>query len=216
MKIKRFTPLAFLALMLFVVACQPETAEVIREDTGNSAADTAAAQSTAPARAVTEDYEESYDEEMEEEAYDADADDSYVEVEVVREVEVVTEIVTSVEQPEVPETANAPEEFFADNGVNPFVMASVDNLSTFALDVDTGSYTVARNYLTDGVLPPPEAIRVEEFVNYFEQGYASPPDSAFAVYADGAPSPFPFHWNRQLLMLLFPTLHLLLVLPISR
>ena len=80
--------------------------------------------------------------------------------------------------------------FFEDYGVNPYTLTTVDNLSTFSLDVDTGSYTIARNYLMDGIQPPPDAIRVEEFVNAFDQGYAIPPNTAFAVYADGAPSPF--------------------------
>jgi Ca-activated chloride channel family protein len=80
--------------------------------------------------------------------------------------------------------------FFQNYGVNPYVNTSVDSQSTFALDVDTASYTVARRYVRDGLLPPADAIRVEEFVNYFDQEYPIPPDVAFAIYADGAPSPF--------------------------
>jgi Ca-activated chloride channel homolog len=80
--------------------------------------------------------------------------------------------------------------FFQDYGVNPYEDAREDHLSTFALDVDTASYTVARRYVMDGNLPPADAVRVEEFVNYFDQGYPTPEDIAFAVYADGAPSPF--------------------------
>jgi len=79
---------------------------------------------------------------------------------------------------------------FKDYGVNPFVDTSEDHLSTFALDVDTASYSVARRYVQGGSLPPEEAVRVEEFVNYFDQGYNPPADSAFSIYADGAPSPF--------------------------
>jgi Ca-activated chloride channel family protein len=74
--------------------------------------------------------------------------------------------------------------------VNPFINTSVDHLSTFALDVDTASYTRARDALLSGRLPAPDSVRVEEFVNYFRQDYPAPPDVAFAVYADGAPSPF--------------------------
>jgi Ca-activated chloride channel family protein len=75
--------------------------------------------------------------------------------------------------------------------VNRFTDTEDDHLSTFALDVDTGSYTIARRYIEDGNLPPAEAIRVEEFVNYFDQGYACPPEGqAFAVHIDGAPAPF--------------------------
>jgi Ca-activated chloride channel family protein len=75
-------------------------------------------------------------------------------------------------------------------GLNPFVDTSRDHLSTFGLDVDTASYTVARRYVKDGNLPPAESVRVEEFVNYFKQDYAAPPNTAFALFADGAPSPY--------------------------
>ena len=81
--------------------------------------------------------------------------------------------------------------FFEDYGVNPIIDTEDDHLSTFALDVDTGSYTVMRNYINDGYLPPEESVRVEEYVNYFEQGYPNPPaHQAFGIYIDGAPSPF--------------------------
>ncbi len=81
--------------------------------------------------------------------------------------------------------------FFQDYGVNPSVDTEDDNLSTFALDVDTGSYTVMRNYLKDGNLPPQDSVRVEEYINYFDYGYASPPPhQAFGIYIDGGPSPF--------------------------
>lgn len=81
--------------------------------------------------------------------------------------------------------------FFEDYGVNPSIDAEDDNLSTFALDVDTGSYTVMRNYLNDGNLPPSESVRVEEYVNYFDQGYGPPSEhQTFNIYIDGGPSPF--------------------------
>ncbi len=81
--------------------------------------------------------------------------------------------------------------FFEDYGVNPSIDTEDDRLSTFALDVDTGSYTIMRNYLKDGYTVPPESVRVEEYVNFFEQGYANPPShQAFNILVDGAPSPF--------------------------
>lgn len=81
--------------------------------------------------------------------------------------------------------------FFEDYGVNPSIDTEDDQLSTFALDVDTGSYTIMRNYLSEGNLPPAESVRVEEYVNYFGQGYPNPPDHlAFGISIDGAPSPF--------------------------
>jgi Ca-activated chloride channel family protein len=88
---------------------------------------------------------------------------------------------------------------FEDYGTNPFIDTQDDNLSTFAMDVDTGSYTVARNYLlSQNQLPPDEAIRVEEFVNYFDAGYDSPTDESFAIYLDAAPAPFGYEGHYVL------------------
>jgi Ca-activated chloride channel family protein len=81
--------------------------------------------------------------------------------------------------------------FFEDYGVNPSIDTEDDHLSTFALDVDTGSYTVMRNYLSEGNMPPSDSVRVEEYVNYFQQNYPNPPrHQAFGISIDGAPSPF--------------------------
>ena len=86
--------------------------------------------------------------------------------------------------------------FFKHYGVNPFIDTEDDHLSTFAMDVDTASYTVARRYVQDGNLPDPASVRVEEFVNYFDQGYAPPSNDAFAIHGEGSPSPFggERHW----------------------
>ncbi len=86
--------------------------------------------------------------------------------------------------------------FFKHYGVNPFIDTEDDHLSTFAMDVDTASYTVARRYVQDGNLPDPASVRVEEFVNYFDQGYAPPSNDAFAIHVEGSPSPFggERHW----------------------
>ena len=78
---------------------------------------------------------------------------------------------------------------FEDYGVNPFVDTYTDDLSTFALDVDTASYVVTRNYLEGDRLPPVEAVRVEEFVNYFDGGY-QPIIDEFNISLEAAPSPF--------------------------
>jgi hypothetical protein len=76
-------------------------------------------------------------------------------------------------------------------GVNPFVDTEDDHLSTFGLDVDTGSFTVARHDLLDeGHLPPPETIRAEEFVSFFSYGDEPPARGDFALHAEGAPTPF--------------------------
>ena len=86
--------------------------------------------------------------------------------------------------------------FFKHYGVNPFIDTEDDHLSTFAIDVDTASYTVARRFVRDGNMPDPDSVRVEEFVNYFDQGYERPTEEAFAIHVEGSPSPFggPKHW----------------------
>ena len=63
---------------------------------------------------------------------------------------------------------------FRETPANRFVDSAEDRLSTFALDVDTGSYTLTRGYLDRGLLPPPAAIRVEEFVNAQEYDDPAP------------------------------------------
>jgi len=73
---------------------------------------------------------------------------------------------------------------------NPFVMAEKDRFSTFGLDVDTASYVLARNYIRSGKLPPPASVRPEEFVNSFDYNYPKQTGQAFAVNAEGMPSPF--------------------------
>lgn len=92
---------------------------------------------------------------------------------------------TSVAQPQPPIDTT-----FKDYGVNPFIDTTRDHLSTFALDVDTAAYAIGRNYVNQGILPPYDTVRAEEYINYFVQDYVPPANNAFAIYADGAPSPF--------------------------
>jgi Ca-activated chloride channel family protein len=80
--------------------------------------------------------------------------------------------------------------FFESAGVNPFVDTDEDHLSTFGLDVDTGSFNVIRRHLEDGNLPPKEAVRLEEVVNFFDYGDPAPAHGDFAVRLEGAPNPF--------------------------
>ncbi len=80
--------------------------------------------------------------------------------------------------------------FFKHYGVNPFIDADEDRFSTFAVDVDTGSYTLARSYLERGALPEKDSVRTEEFLNYFDYGYPPPQDGAFRIHLAAAPSKF--------------------------
>ncbi len=80
--------------------------------------------------------------------------------------------------------------FFENYGVNPRIDTEDDRFSTFAVDVDTASYTIMRRIIGDGYLPNKDSVRVEEYINYFDQDYAIPDESAFAISIDGAPSPY--------------------------
>jgi Ca-activated chloride channel family protein len=80
-------------------------------------------------------------------------------------------------------------EGYQNYGVNPFVDPKKDRLSTFAVDVDTASYTIARRKIVEGSLPPKDSVRVEEFLNYFHYSYAPPLEHPLAVAMDAAPSP---------------------------
>lgn len=75
---------------------------------------------------------------------------------------------------------------------NPFYRTTDAPLSTFSIDVDTASYSNVRRYLTSGQLPPPAAVRLEEFVNYFTYDYPQPTgDDPFSVTTEAARCP----WN---------------------
>src|SRR5262245_44527311 len=74
----------------------------------------------------------------------------------------------------------------------PFLTVKDAPLSTFSIDVDTASYSKARQYLLEHhTLPPADAIRIEELVNYFEYDYAGPTDEhPFAVHVESAECPW--------------------------
>src|SRR6266403_3459906 len=74
---------------------------------------------------------------------------------------------------------------------NPFLNAKDNPLSTFSIDVDTASYSNMRRFISEGSLPPKDAVRVEEMINYFTYDYAQPSDDKpFAVHVDLASCPW--------------------------
>ena len=82
---------------------------------------------------------------------------------------------------------------------NPVQLASERPVSTFSIDVDTGSYANVRRFLNAGSLPPANAVRVEELINYFSYDYPLPAqrDQPFSVTTRLAPAP----WNKDRLLL---------------
>ncbi|MCD0506214.1 VWA domain-containing protein, partial [Bordetella petrii] len=85
---------------------------------------------------------------------------------------------------------------YRDNAV---IAAQEQAVSTFGVDVDTGSYTNVRRLLNEGRLPPADAVRAEEFINYFDYDYPAPqaPDQPFRITTELAAAPWNTH--RQLL-----------------
>ena len=77
---------------------------------------------------------------------------------------------------------------------NRFRRVADDPLSTFSIDVDTASYSNVRRFLNQGTLPPADAVRVEELINYFRFGYKDATNGApFSVTTEVAPCP----WNPR-------------------
>jgi len=73
-----------------------------------------------------------------------------------------------------------------------FITAAQENTSTFSIDVDTASYSNMRRFLQAGTLPPVDAVRIEELLNYFQyEDLAAPKDSPFAAHLEIAGCP----WN---------------------
>ncbi len=77
---------------------------------------------------------------------------------------------------------------------NPFFETSRAPLSTFSIDVDTAAYSNIRRYLNDGQMPPKDAVRIEEMVNYFDYAYPQPVGNVpFSVNTEVAIAP----WNPK-------------------
>ena len=83
-------------------------------------------------------------------------------------------------------------ERYEDVDPNPVKLVAEDPVSTFSIDVDTASYANVRRFLTDGVLPPRDAVRLEELINYFDYDYPLPDDAEapFATHVTLVPSPW--------------------------
>ena len=74
---------------------------------------------------------------------------------------------------------------------NPFLKAKQNPLSTFAIDVDTASYANIRRFIRDGQMPPKDAVRIEEMINYFNYNYPIPStDKPFSVRTEVANCPW--------------------------
>ncbi|QCO67848.1 VWA domain-containing protein [Luteimonas yindakuii] len=98
-------------------------------------------------------------------------------------------------------TPGANTERYASRTDNPVQRTADTPVSTFSIDVDTGSYSNVRRMLRQGVRPPADAVRAEEFINYFRYGHPAPSvrEVPFRITTELAPSPWAR--GRQLLMI---------------
>ncbi|MCA9649579.1 MAG: VWA domain-containing protein [Myxococcales bacterium] len=95
--------------------------------------------------------------------------------------------------PAPPPVADTSAEAYDHIAENAFVAVADDPRSTFSIDVDTASYSNMRRFLDDGMMPPPDAVRVEELINYFSYDYRSPTGSdPFSLTAETGECP----WNE--------------------
>ena len=77
---------------------------------------------------------------------------------------------------------------------NDFIAVADDPRSTFSIDVDTASYANVRRFITDGSMPPVDAVRIEELVNYFSYEYDAPiGKDPFSMNAEVSACP----WNKD-------------------
>lgn len=81
---------------------------------------------------------------------------------------------------------------YEDVDPNPVKLVSEEPVSTFSIDVDTAAYANVRRFLKSGVLPPKDAVRIEELINYFDYTYPQPAegDAPFSTQVNLMPSPF--------------------------
>ena len=93
-----------------------------------------------------------------------------------------------------PQAISAGEKYAAHDD-NPLQRTAENPVSTFSIDVDTGSYSNVRRMLTAGQRPPADAVRAEEMINYFDYAYPAPTsrDVPFRVTTEMAPTP----WNAK-------------------
>lgn len=90
-----------------------------------------------------------------------------------------------------PTAANT--ESFANEAPNPLKITSGEPVSTFSIDVDTAAYSLIRSSLTAGQLPPADAVRIEEMINYFPYAYPAPDEQPFRPTV----SVFETPWNAD-------------------
>lgn len=105
----------------------------------------------------------------------------------------------SMNAPDFAPRAEASSEHYANLPDKPLQDAAKEPVTTFSADVDTASYSTVRRFLQNGQLPPPEAVRTEEMVNYFNYDYPLPETRSQPFAPTVAVYPNPWNAGTQLL-----------------
>lgn len=187
---KRVLLITICALMLFTAACAPASAPISQkggeEHSLYSDYETAAPSASAAASKAPSDWD----------LYQASGD-------LDLEAPAASSAASSRSAGGTPQNADSvsasdyTNESYADEKENGFKTALKSPLSTFSIDVDTASYSNIRRYLQEGRLPPPNAVRIEEMVNYFCYDYPKPEGSVpFALLTSVMRCP----WNNKNLL----------------
>ena len=92
-------------------------------------------------------------------------------------------------------------EKYAQIEANAVKLVAENPVSTFSIDVDTGSYAVVRRHLNQGQLPPSNAVRIEELINYFDYQYPNPINSDTPFFVSTEISPAPWNADRHLVQI---------------
>ena len=126
------------------------------------------------------------------------------EIEAVEDDE-IDKIIEAPEEEEVIAYMVSPKQPVLDHNTNEYNYIAENNyknvrqepLSTFSIDVDNASYSIVRQHLQNGQLPPKDAVRIEEMINYFDYNYKQPTgEHPFSVYTEIGTSP----WSEKHLL----------------
>ncbi|WP_227815337.1 vWA domain-containing protein [Nitrogeniibacter aestuarii] len=116
----------------------------------------------------------------------------------MRSAEAIAQPMTKPASPMVVMPEPADRERYQSLDENPVKLAAQEPVSTFSIDVDTGAWSNTRRFINSGRLPPVDAVRVEEFINYFPYDYqADRSDHPFSVGTELARTP----WNGNNLLM---------------
>ncbi|WP_394168602.1 von Willebrand factor type A domain-containing protein [Saccharospirillum alexandrii] len=125
----------------------------------------------------------------------ADVTSTHIQAQPIARSESIASFVLPAPSPVPGVVVEADRERYEAAAVNPIHRVLETPVSTFSVDVDTASYSNMRRFLSQGVMPPEDSIRVEELLNYFDYQYEGPGegDHPFAIHTQLAPTP----WNEH-------------------